>query len=350
MLNEPGALFYAKAGSLYVSDPGGSPGRKLTEGPFDTQPAPSPDRSHVAFVRKANADDYGGDLWVLDLTPQIAPAGPPRRLVDPAALVHGSGGMPPMVAVPRWSPNGDQVAFVDNPTGGAVAGGVLLVAATDTGVLAPRPRQPAETAWVPFAAPDFAWAPDGRHIAWMNQRSDVRPTDVNVLTVGGDSSPLVAGTNAFSVAYAKDGQTILFGNSSVTADFSPSARFEVRTGGVYSVPAVSVGGKPPAATLLLNRDNSSFSDVAALDSGALSFTTEGAQDGSKVIQVLDSGSSLPRTIVTDVAMPEQGPEWGRGDFVAYLNASDETALVVTDVDNRNPRQVDTGVDSFAWAR
>ena len=35
--NKP-ALFYAKDGSLYVSDPAGSPGRKLTDGPADTDP------------------------------------------------------------------------------------------------------------------------------------------------------------------------------------------------------------------------------------------------------------------------------------------------------------------------
>ncbi len=68
MVNQAGALFYSKAGSLYVSQPAGSPGRKLTDGPADTQPAPSPDLAHVAFVRKAKADDYGGELWVLDLS------------------------------------------------------------------------------------------------------------------------------------------------------------------------------------------------------------------------------------------------------------------------------------------
>ncbi len=42
LLAQP-ALFYSKAGSLYVSDPAGTPpGRKLTDGPADTDPAPSP--------------------------------------------------------------------------------------------------------------------------------------------------------------------------------------------------------------------------------------------------------------------------------------------------------------------
>ena len=346
MVNQAGALFYSKAGSLYVSQPAGSPGRKLTDGPADTQPAPSPDLAHVAFVRKAKADDYGGELWVLDLSPQLEPTGPPRRLVDPATLVHGSGGLPPMVAIPRWSPTGQQVAFVDNPTGGAVNGGVLLVAAADTGALAPREKQPPDAVLAPFAGEDFAWAPDGGHIAWLNERSDVRPVDVNVLTVGGASTPVVSGTNAFSVTYAKDGKTILFANGEAPPG-SDSPTFAVQIGGIYTVAADVAGPKSPAP--LFTRQGAYYNDLTALGSGATAFTAQGATETSKAIQVLDTGSSLPRTTVTDVAAAAQGPVWGTGEFVAYLDNSPESTLVVTDLDNRNPKRVDTGVDAFAWA-
>ncbi|MBX9641561.1 MAG: hypothetical protein K2X97_18110 [Mycobacteriaceae bacterium] len=258
MTMRPGALFYTKAGSLYVSEPAGTPGRKLPDGPADAQPAPSPDLSHVAFVRKATAADYGGELWILDLSPQLAPVGPPRRLVDPAALTHGTGDVPAMVASPRWSPTGKQVALVDNPTGGAVDGGYLLVAAADTGALAPTP--------------------------------------------------------------------------------------------------------------LFTRPGSYYGDITVLGSGAVAFTAQpagrGAADPSKTIQVLDAGSSMPRTTVTDVAVmlscqdstrggsvcnAAQEPVWGAGDFVAYLDTSAGNGLVVTDLDNRSPARVDTGVDTFAWA-
>jgi Tol biopolymer transport system component len=346
MLNQAGALFYSKAGSLYVSQPADGPGRKLTDGPADTQPAPSPDLAHVAFVRKAKADDYGGELWVLDLSPGLEAVGPPRRLVDPAVLVHGSAGSPPMVASPRWSPTGRQVAFVDNPTGGAVNGGVLLVAAADTGALAPRPQQPPETAWAPFAEPDFAWAPDGGHIVWLDERSDVRPVDVNVLTVGGASTPVVSGTNASSVTYAKDGKTILFANGEAPpGSYSPT--FTIQIGGIYSAVADVTG--PKSAAPLFTRRGAYYNDLTALSSGALAFTAQGPTETSKAIQVLDKGSSLPRTTVTDVATAAPGPLWGVGDFVAYLDTSPESALVVTDLDNRNPKMVDTGVESFGWA-
>ncbi|POY04063.1 hypothetical protein C3469_11945 [Mycobacterium kansasii] len=362
MTMRPGALFYTKTGSLYVSEPAGTPGRRLTDGPADAQPAPSPDLSHVVFVRKATAADYGGELWILDLSPQLAPVGPPRRLVDPAALTHGSGDIPAMVASPRWSPTGKQVAFVDNPTGGAVDGGYLLVAAADTGALAPTQQKL-------FAESGFAWAPDGRHIAWVQARSDVRPVDVNVLAVGGASTPVATDTNASSVTYSKDGQAILFANGDASGLDAGVPPFAVRTGGIYSVAAsAETGGKRPAPTPLFAKPGSYYGDITALGSGAVAFTTQppgrGAADPSKTIQVLDAGSSLPRTTVTDVAVmltcqdsprggsvcnAAQEPVWGAGDFVAYLDTSSGNWLVVTDLDNRSPTRVDTGVDTFAWS-
>lgn len=116
------ALFYAKAGSLYVSDPAGTPGRKLTDGPADTQPAPSPDGTRVAYVHKNSTSDYGGELWVLDLA-EDAPAGAPHRLVDPAALPPPPGHRLGQIVNPRWSPTGKQIAFLQNDSNGTMAGG-----------------------------------------------------------------------------------------------------------------------------------------------------------------------------------------------------------------------------------
>lgn len=353
-------LFYSKGGSLYVSAPAGSPGRKLTDGPYDEQPAPSPDLTHVAFVRKATATDYGGQLWVLDLSPQLTPAAPPRRLVEPEYLPQGRGATA-QVAFPRWSPTGGQVAFIDSPTNGAVPGGILLVAAADTGELEPRQRVTGAD-WEPFAGPAYAWAPDGSHIAWLNQRSDVRPTNVNALAaVGGQTVAVAVDTNASSVAYAKDSQAILFSNAQAPPGFSPRA-FSVRTGGIYSIPA---GATPPwAPTALFTREGSQFSDVAVLESGAVAFSSVGADGLSRTVHVLDKGSSVPRTAVDDAAVKPiclktptgggachgvQQPAWGAGDLLAYLDTSPERSLVVTDPDNRDPQRVDTGVETFAWA-
>lgn len=339
MHNEPGALFYTKAGSLYVSRPAGEPGRKLTTGPADTQPAPSPDLAHVAFVRKAKPDDYGGELWMLDLSPELQPVGAPRRLMDPAQLPREGDEGPSRIYGPRWSPTGQQLAFVEITAGGMVNGGRLRVAAADSGAPVPA-RQP------PFAESDFAWSPDGRRIVWVNARSDVRPVDVNVLEVGGASMPVAKDTNAFSVTFDKGGKTILFATGDAAGPDFTTIPFAIRTGGIYSVPSDKAAAQP---TIVFTQQGSNYSDVAALGSGTVAFTRPGAQNSSKEIQVLEETDYMPRTTVTDVDATAQGPAWGAGNFVAYLDTSPEKALVVTGFDNKTPKRVDSGVDTFAWA-
>jgi TolB protein len=339
------ALFYTKAGSLYLSEPAGAPGRRLTDGPADTQPAPSPDGMHVAYVHKANASDYGGELWVLDLSPQRTPVGAPRRLVDPTALPPAPWKTPGHIVNPRWSPAGKQVAFLYNDGSGQTVGGRILVVAPDTGALV-APRQPL------FANDQYAWAPDGRHIAWTNARSDVSPVDVSALEVGGASTPAAKDTNAFSVTYGNDGQTIVFANGDASGPDFTGIPFALRNGGIYS--AATPGGapaNPPAPpTSLFGRQDSYYGDVAALASGAIAFTEAeyGANRSSKSIYVLDTQSSAPPAKIADTAADGPGPAWGAGDVVAYIGTSPGKPLIITDVNNRAPKQVDTGVDAFAW--
>lgn len=335
------ALFYSKAGSLYLSDPAGTPGRKLTDGPADSEPAPSPDLTHVAYIHKANASDYGGELWVLDLSPLLAPVGAPRRLVDPGALPPGvsnpASGAVSTIVRPRWSPSGDRIAFLEAGEGG----GLLLVADATTGRTVEH-RQPM------FADDHYAWAPDGRHIAWTGGRSDVSPVDVNVLTVGAASVPVAKGTNAFSVTYDVAGQAIWFANGDATGEMFDGIAFALRDGGIYSI--ATPGGTPadpPGAAALLIKGQTLYDDIAALSSGAVAFTETSANGSSKSLKVVDAHSSVARTTVGKVATDSPGPAWGPGDVVAYVDS--DRHLVVTDVDNRSPRQIDTGVDAFAWS-
>ena len=131
----------------------------------------------------------------------------------------------------------------------------------------------------------------------------------------------------------------------------PGSRSRLRGGGIYSVatPGGAPENPPAPATSLFARQGSYYGDVAALASGAVAFTERSADGSSKSIQVLDAGSSLPHTAITNVADAfGQGPAWGPSDVVAYLDTSPGKPLIVTDVNNRTPKQVDTGVDAFAW--
>lgn len=332
------ALFYAKDGALYVSDPAGTPGRKLTDGPADTDPAPSPDGSRVAFVRKASRADGGGQLWVLDLSADSAPASAPRRLVDPAALVPTFDGDDPTRSTlerPRWSPKGDRIAFLKSTYGG---GGFLLTAAADTGAVL-APRQPL------FADEGYAWSPDGVQIAWTGGRSDVSPVDVNVYTVAESSTAIVKDTNATSVDFDATHRSVLFTNSDATGNLFAAIPFTLRAGGVYSF-------QPPAPPTPLFAGAGGYTDVAALWRGAIGFTQWSADQRTKSIQVVSAGGA-PHTI-GETRGDAPGPEWV-GDTVAFIGTADDRPLMITT--DRDPakggqkeeaQQIDVGVDAFAW--
>jgi dipeptidyl aminopeptidase/acylaminoacyl peptidase len=338
------ALFYAKDGALYVSDPAGTPGRKLTDGPADTDPAPSPDGSRVAFVRKASRADGGGELWVLDLSAGSAPASAPRRLVDPAALVPTFPGDNPAKSTldsPRWSPAGDRIAFLK--TGGG--GGFLLTAAADTGAVQAPPRPL-------YADRNYSWAPDGKRIAWAGGRMDVSPVDVSVLTLGGASQPVATGTDAASVVYADGGRSILFANGDATGSLFSAIPFTLRGGGIYSV-------EPPAAPRPVLSGAASYGEVASLWRGAIGFTQWSADQRTKTIQVLPQGGSPHR--IADTRGDSPSPEWA-GDTVAYIGTADDRPLMIaTDRDpgkdgqadrkdqkEQEAQQLDVGVEAFAW--
>jgi dipeptidyl aminopeptidase/acylaminoacyl peptidase len=332
--NRP-ALFYAKDGSLYVSDPAGAPGRKLTDGPADTDPAPSPDGSRVAFVRKGSRADGGGELWVMDVSDDSAPAGTPRRLVDPKELLPNFEGDDPArstVRAPRWSPAGDRIAFLK--AGGN--GGFLLTASADTGKVEVPPRPL-------YADEHYAWAPDGKRIAWVTGRMDVSPVNVSVLTVGEGSQPIVTGTNADSVDYADGGRSLVFVNSDANGSSYRATPFTLRDGGVYTV-------EPPAAPRAVFTGSGAYADVAALWKGAVGFTQWSADQKTKSIQVVRPGSA-PRTIA-DTRSDAPGPRWV-GETVAYVGTADDRPLLIT-TDGaesgaaREPQRIDAGVEAFAW--
>lgn len=331
------ALFYAKDGAVYVSDPAGTPGRKLTDGPADTDPAPSPDGGRLAFVRKGSREDRGGELWVMDLSADSAPASAPRRLVDSRNLTPTFDGDDPAKSTlerPRWSPAGDRIAFLKSTLGG---GGFLQTATADTGTVQ-APRQPL------LADENYDWSPDGRQIAWAGGRSDVSPVDVNVLTVGESSTAIVVGTNATSVAFDSDRRSVLFTNSDATGNPFAAIPFKFRPGGVYS------WQPPPAAPHPVFTGSGSYADVAALWKGAVGFTQWSADQKTKSIQVVKPGAA-PHTIA-DTRSDAQGPQWV-GDTVAYVGTADDRPLLITTDENggdakKEPQRIDVGVDAFAW--
>lgn len=328
--NGPSLLFYGLGGSIYVSDLSGAPARKLTDGPGDTQPAPSPDGRRVAYVHKTRSDAAGGELWVLDVA-----SGDKRRLVAPADLTPKfEGDDRPGVEDPRWSPAGDRIAFLKSSMGG---GGFLLTAAADTGAVTAPPD-------VLFADFGYAWSPDGKRIAWAGGRSDVSPVDINVLTVGGTSTPVARDTNTFSVSYAADGHTVLFTNGDAHGSDFAAIPFAMRDGGVFAV-------DPPAQPKSLFSGGvsgtGSYADVSGLPSGAVAFTQWSPDWRMKTIVTV--GADGVRTTIAETPGDAPRPAWATDGVVAYLGTGDGHPLLVSR--NGLVTTVDPGeglVDAFAW--
>ena len=320
------ALFYARDGSLYVADLTGAPPRKLTDGPGDTQPAPSPDGKRVASVRRSVPDAPGGALWVLALE-----SGRSHRLVDPAALVPTFEGDRPGVEYPRWSPTGERIAFLKATFGG---GGFLLTAAADSGMVL-APAKPL------LADPDYSWSPDGSRIAWTGGRSDVRPVDVAVLTVGGSSTAVATDTNAVSVSFDRDGRSVIFANGDATGNALTAIPFALRTGGIY---AVDPGASP--APLLTGPGD--YSGVRALASGDIGFTQTDANasvERSTAVRVLGNDRN-PRTLA-ETRADAAAPAWASDGGVAYIGNSAQRPLLVVR-GGEAPRQLDAGAEAMAW--
>ena len=321
------AIFYSKNGVLYVSDPVGAPGRKLTNGPGDGEPSASPDGSRIAYVRKADPAGAGGELWVLDVS-----SGDARRLVDPAALVPKFEGDRPEAGSPHWSPAGDRIAFLKTGAGG---GGFLLTADAGTGAVQ-APATPL------YADDNYSWAPDGKRIAWVGGRSDVSPVDVNVLTVGGGSEVVAKGTNATSVGYAPDGRSVLFSNLDANGSLFTAIPFGLRAGGIFSVDVAN----PSAAPKPLLSGTGAYADVAPLASGDIGYTEWIQERKTKDVMLLGGDRSTRKVAEgrTDAARPA----W-RDDTVAYIGTADDRPLIVTRPDGTTTT-VAAGVEDFAWGR
>lgn len=327
------ALFYAKNGVIYVSQPVGSPGRKLTDGPGDTQPAPSPDGKSLAYVHKSNSAEAGGELRILDFA-----SGDSRRLVDPAALVPTFDADRPGINSPRWSPAGDRIAFLKATEGG---GGFLLTASPDTGAVQ-APEKPL------FADFGYSWSPDGRHIVWAGGRSDVSPVDINVLTLGGASEVVVKGANATSVGYEHDGKTIVFSNEDATGSLFDAIPFVLRTGGIFTI-------VPPAAAKPLISGTESYTDVHALPAGAVAGSEWiGPEWKYKNIVVLQPDGAKRTIAQTPGDAPS--PVWHNQDGgkdtpagVAYIGKEGERPLLVIEGDGAAVKIDDGLIDAMAWS-
>ena len=142
---------------IYKIEPDGGNLQRLTHGEGDRNynAAWSPDSQSIAFF--SSREVLG--IYIMD-----ADGGNPRRLAN----------QPRSGRMPSWSPDGEQIAFIDVVLGGhwdlLVAGGLdIYTLNVDGSDLRRRTRHPADD-WAPV------WSPDGRSIVYFsewNQKTDI---------------------------------------------------------------------------------------------------------------------------------------------------------------------------------
>ncbi len=157
----------------------GGPARQLTAGAKPvSDPQSSPDGRRLAFVR----DD---GIWVIEVD------GSRETLVF---------GHPAGVSLPRWSPDGRRLGFVSRRRGwGQVWVVEAPVPRRGRPAARPKPAEPRAVTASGIDVDDFAWAPDGRRIAYVAQRRpDLTTSQISVLEVESGADEVVAGDDSWA--------------------------------------------------------------------------------------------------------------------------------------------------------
>ncbi|MEM8483989.1 MAG: PDZ domain-containing protein [Bacteroidota bacterium] len=139
---------------------------------------PTISESHIAFA-------YGSDLWIADQT-----GGQARRLTSTPAVESN----------PRFSPDGQWLAFTSNRSGTDAVYVVSINGGT-----------PKRLTWYPASTRAIGWTPDGKHVLYSSTR-ETAPTPHNRLwtvSANGGPSTLLPAPWGYSGAFSPDGNHMI---------------------------------------------------------------------------------------------------------------------------------------------
>ncbi len=326
-------LYFAKAGRIFVVTPGDEP-TAVTDGPLDDQPAPSPDGTHLAFIRLAKAGDTAGELWIAGADGSdahlLVPVGVSQ---DPAS----SEGEPAAAFRPTWSPDSSTIAFMT--TIGLDGGDLQLV--DPTGDV----RIPAPTVWVS----SYSWARDSASLVFVTGTNDVSPVDISVLDlVSLEPHVIVEGTAAYGgVTVSPTGDEAIFVNSNLPLPPEGEGGFAFSKPGLYSVD--ESGGAPVTVAPDPGPDDYRWGVRDSV--GCLVYARQfGEGTGQVLLHRLCTGDPEPASPVTNLALFPAVPAVAGSNAIAYLVEGDEQSLFVLATPDGDPIHIDDGVTAFAWVQ
>jgi TolB protein len=185
-----GKILFASArdgnDEIYTCNADGSDVIRLTNDPAaDGQPAWSPDRTRIAFVRsEIYVNIYGGDLYIMN-----ADGSNVVRKTFLGFCMH-----------PTWSPDGNKIAYND--------GHAISIMDLTSGAVSQLPNTDGGD-WL-YPQPD--WSPDGTKIAFHSDRNASNYFISDIFTISPDGSgftlltPIYSGDlNYFRPAWSPDG-------------------------------------------------------------------------------------------------------------------------------------------------
>lgn len=231
---------------LYVSDPDGGNARRLTDHRREERsPRWSPDGTQLAFLARDGEADTGWDLWLISRSggearqltrepfdeeePEWSPDG--KRVTLSMNRGHHQDGTIGIVSVTdgsveplladswtgdchsaRWSPDGTRIAFVSDQPGLAsiftvTVTGTVAVAATASG-RSPGERQPERLVASEFEQSSPEWSPDGRRLAYLENRDGDVKVRVHEIETKQDRSLTLRNGVHSSPAWYPDGTAV----------------------------------------------------------------------------------------------------------------------------------------------
>jgi dipeptidyl aminopeptidase/acylaminoacyl peptidase len=111
----------------------------------------APDSSQLAYIAAAPPGE--NNWWVAQLYTQRLAGGQPRAVLDPEHTPGPLHGL--QIAVPRWSPDGQQIAFIGGLMSdqGATGGDIYLVSAAGGAAKDITPNSDQSAAWIQWLKP-----------------------------------------------------------------------------------------------------------------------------------------------------------------------------------------------------